>query len=51
MFEFIRKVLVPRIEKRTVTFVANLILIEKLDELEEINLPATILENIHMVMT
>ncbi|KAH0650147.1 hypothetical protein KY284_030059 [Solanum tuberosum] len=41
---FINKVLVPRTEKRTVAYVADLFLMEKLDELEEINLPAIMLE-------
>ncbi|KAH0645282.1 hypothetical protein KY284_033166 [Solanum tuberosum] len=44
LFEFINKVLVPRTEKRTVASAANLFLMEKLDELEEINLPAIMLE-------
>ncbi|KAH0653129.1 hypothetical protein KY290_031417 [Solanum tuberosum] len=42
--KFINKVLVPRIEKRTVASAADLFLMEKLDELEEINLPAIMLE-------
>ncbi|KAG5609880.1 hypothetical protein H5410_021161 [Solanum commersonii] len=38
-FEFINKVPVPRTERRTVTSDADLFLMEKLDELEEINIP------------
>ncbi|KAH0764666.1 hypothetical protein KY285_000537 [Solanum tuberosum] len=38
LFEFINIVLVPRTEKRTVASVADLFLMEKLNELEEINL-------------
>jgi len=44
LFEFINKVLVPRTEKRTVASATDLFLMEKLDELEEINLPAIMLE-------
>ncbi|KAH0686189.1 hypothetical protein KY289_016952 [Solanum tuberosum] len=51
MFEFINKVMVPRTEKRTVASAADLFLMEKLDELEEINLPAIMLEHMHRVMT
>ncbi|KAK4725126.1 hypothetical protein R3W88_027905 [Solanum pinnatisectum] len=51
LFEFINKVLVPRTEKITITSVADLFLMEKLDELEEINLPAIMLEHMHKVMT
>ncbi|KAK4737100.1 hypothetical protein R3W88_000797 [Solanum pinnatisectum] len=51
MFEFINKVLVPRIEMRIVASAADLFLMEKLDELEAINLPAIILEHMHRVMT
>ncbi|KAH0702469.1 hypothetical protein KY285_016747 [Solanum tuberosum] len=47
LFEFINKVMVPRTEKRTVASAADLFLIEKLDELEEINLPAIMLEHMH----
>lgn len=45
MFEFINKVLVPRTKKRIVASVVDLFLMEKLDELEEINLPAIICLN------
>ncbi|KAH0698786.1 hypothetical protein KY284_013001 [Solanum tuberosum] len=51
MFEFINKVMVPRTEKRTVASDVDLFLMEKLDELEEINLPAIMLEHMHRVMT
>ncbi|KAH0644974.1 hypothetical protein KY284_032858 [Solanum tuberosum] len=51
MFEFINKVMVPRTEKRTVASAADIFLMEKLDELEEINLPAIILEHMDIVMT
>ncbi|KAH0686209.1 hypothetical protein KY289_016976 [Solanum tuberosum] len=51
MFEFINKVMVPRTEKRTVASAADLFLMEKLDELEEINLPAIMLEHMHRVIT
>ncbi|KAH0650083.1 hypothetical protein KY284_029995 [Solanum tuberosum] len=51
LFEFINKVLVPRTEKRTVASDVDLSLMEKLDELEEINLPAIMLEHMHRVMT
>ncbi|KAH0778680.1 hypothetical protein KY290_005107 [Solanum tuberosum] len=51
MFEFINKALEPMIEKRNVASAADLFLIEKLDELEAINLPAIMLEHMHMVMT
>ncbi|KAH0743919.1 hypothetical protein KY290_031912 [Solanum tuberosum] len=51
LFEFINKVLVSIIEKRTVASVADLFLMEKLDELEEINLPVIMLEHMHRVMT
>jgi len=51
LFEYINKVLVPRTEKRTMAFVADLLLIEKLDELDDINLPAIMLEHMHRVMT
>ncbi|WMV49881.1 hypothetical protein MTR67_043266 [Solanum verrucosum] len=51
MFEFINKVLVPRSEKKNVAFVADLFLMEQLDELEAINLPAIMLEHMHKVMT
>ncbi|KAH0639108.1 hypothetical protein KY290_036402 [Solanum tuberosum] len=50
MFEFINKILLPRTKKRTVAS-ADLFLIEKLDELEAINLSAIMLEHMHMVMT
>ncbi|KAH0696343.1 hypothetical protein KY290_013711 [Solanum tuberosum] len=49
LFEFINKVLVPRTEKRTVASVADLFLMEKLDELEGINLSAIMLEHMHRV--
>ncbi|KAH0633531.1 hypothetical protein KY284_036317 [Solanum tuberosum] len=51
LFEFINKVLVPRTEKRTVASAVDMFLMEKLDELEEINLPAIMLELMHRVMT
>ncbi|KAK4709947.1 hypothetical protein R3W88_004460 [Solanum pinnatisectum] len=51
LFEFIKKVLVPRSEKRTVASAADLFLMEKLDELNEINLLAIMLEHMHRVMT
>ncbi|KAH0722772.1 hypothetical protein KY290_005420 [Solanum tuberosum] len=51
LFDFINKVMVPRTEKRTVASVADLFLMKKLDELEEINLPAIMLEHMHRVMT
>ncbi|KAG5612855.1 hypothetical protein H5410_024136 [Solanum commersonii] len=44
MFEFINKVMVPWTEKRTVASAFDLFLMEKLDELEEINLPTTMKE-------
>ncbi|KAH0745930.1 hypothetical protein KY285_007587 [Solanum tuberosum] len=43
LFEFINKVLVPQTEKKTITSAADMFLMEKLDELEEINLPALML--------
>ncbi|KAH0715953.1 hypothetical protein KY285_008859 [Solanum tuberosum] len=49
--KFINKVLVPRSKKRTVASAADLFLMEKLDELKAINLPAIILEHMHRVMT
>ncbi|KAH0748135.1 hypothetical protein KY290_027367 [Solanum tuberosum] len=51
MFEFINKVVVPRTEKRTVVSAVDLFLVEKHDELEQINLPAIMLEHMHRVMT
>jgi len=51
VFEFVNKVLVPRTEKRTVACVADLFLMEKLVELEEINLLSIMLEHMHRVMT
>ncbi|KAH0746082.1 hypothetical protein KY285_007739 [Solanum tuberosum] len=51
LFEFINKVLVPQTEKRIVASAADLFLMEKLDELKEINLPAIMLEHMHRVMT
>ncbi|KAH0650082.1 hypothetical protein KY284_029994 [Solanum tuberosum] len=51
LFEFINKVLVPMSEKRTVASAADLFHMEQLDELEAINLPATMLEYMHRVMT
>ncbi|KAH0665678.1 hypothetical protein KY285_026884 [Solanum tuberosum] len=51
LFEFINKVLVPRSEKRTVTSTVDLFLMEKLDELDKINLPSIMLEHMHRVMT
>lgn len=51
MFEFINKVLVPKSEKRIVASVTDLYLMEQLDELEAINLPVIMLENMHGVMT
>ncbi|KAH0644901.1 hypothetical protein KY284_032785 [Solanum tuberosum] len=51
LFEFINKVMVPRTKKRTMAFAADLFLMEKLDELEEIHLPAIMLEHMHRVMT
>lgn len=50
-FEFVNKVMVPRSEKRTVVSAADLFLMEKLSDPEEINLPTIMLENIHRVMT
>ncbi|KAG5628683.1 hypothetical protein H5410_000400 [Solanum commersonii] len=47
VFEFINKVLVPRTEKHTVTSAADLFLMEKLVELEEINLSAIISSRCH----
>ncbi|KAK4737467.1 hypothetical protein R3W88_001164 [Solanum pinnatisectum] len=47
LFEFINKVLVPRSEKRIVAFVTDLFLMEQLDELKAINLPAIMLEHMH----
>ncbi|KAH0701672.1 hypothetical protein KY285_015950 [Solanum tuberosum] len=49
--EFINKVLVPRSEKRTVASAADLFLIEQLDELEAINLPAIMLEYMHRMFS
>jgi len=43
--------MVPRTEKRTVASTAALFLMEKLDELKEINLPTIMLEHMHRVMT
>lgn len=52
VFEFINKVLVPRSEKQKVaSAAADLFLIEQLVELEQINLPAIILEHMHRFMT
>ncbi|KAH0779224.1 hypothetical protein KY290_005651 [Solanum tuberosum] len=51
MFEFINKVVVPGTEKRTMASAADLFLMEKLDELDEINLSAIMLEHMHRVMT
>ncbi|KAK4730301.1 hypothetical protein R3W88_023289 [Solanum pinnatisectum] len=39
--------MVPRTEKRTVASTVDLFLMEKLDKLEEINLPAIMLEHMH----
>lgn len=46
-FEFINKVPVPMIEKQTVASDVDLFLMEKLYELEEINLPTVMLEHMH----
>ncbi|KAH0769699.1 hypothetical protein KY290_013680 [Solanum tuberosum] len=43
------RVLVPRTEKRTVASAVDLFLIEKLDELEEINLSTIMLEHMHLM--
>lgn len=51
VFEFINKVLVPRKKKWIVTSTADLFMMEKLVDLEEINLPAIMPEHMHNVMT
>lgn len=51
LFEFINKVLVLRTEKRIVTYVADLFLMEKLEVLNEINICDIMLEHMHKVMT
>lgn len=51
MFEFVNKVLVPRNEKSTIASAIDLFIMKKLDYLKEINLPALMLEHMHIVMT
>ena len=43
--------LVPRTEKQTISSVVDLFLLENLVNLEKINLPAFMLEHMHMVIT
>lgn len=48
-FEFVNKVILPRTEKRTITTMVDLYLMEKLTTLVELNLPAIIMEHMTKV--
>ncbi|KAH0737953.1 hypothetical protein KY290_036658 [Solanum tuberosum] len=47
LFEFINKVLLPRIEKRTVAFTSNLFIMESLCKFDPIDVPALMLEHMY----
>ncbi|KAH0714995.1 hypothetical protein KY284_007900 [Solanum tuberosum] len=47
LFEFVNKVLLPRIEKRTIASVTDLFVMEGLSKFEPLNLPTLMLEHMH----